>query len=127
MLRDAPMLSAAHATTRGPAPKTRRQLLAEHALGGRYTPIVGSPQRVADELQPWVRDTGIDGFNLARTVTPECFEDIVDAVVPELQNRGAYKTACTPGTLRHKLFGQGSHLPPGHVGAGFRGDATGLR
>jgi len=45
----------------------------------------------------------LDGFILARTVTPECFIDIVDLVIPELQSRGAYKTAYAQGTLRDKL------------------------
>ncbi len=112
--------SAVKTVTGGPAPKTRRQLLEEFALGGRYTPIVGSPARVADELQRWMDSTGIDGFNLARTVTPECFEDIVHFIVPELQHRGVYKTAYRPGTLRDKLFAQGPHLPARHPGAAFR-------
>jgi alkanesulfonate monooxygenase SsuD/methylene tetrahydromethanopterin reductase-like flavin-dependent oxidoreductase (luciferase family) len=114
------MQSAVKAVTAGAAPKTRRQLLADMALGGRYAPIVGSPQRVADELQGWVRDTGIDGFNLTRTVTPECFEDFVALVVPELQGRGAYRTAYAEGTLRHKLFGQGARLPARHPAAAAR-------
>ena len=114
------MHSAVKAATGGPAPKTKRQLLADMALGGRYALVVGSPSRVADELQAWVRDTGIDGFNLARTVTPECFEDIVELVVPELQNRGAYKTAYVEGTLREKLFGCGPRLPVRHAAARYR-------
>ncbi len=112
--------SAVSTVTAGPSPKTGRQLLEEMALGGRYALIVGSPQRVADELVAWARDTGIDGFNLARTVTPECHEDFVDLVVPALQERGAYKTAYAPGTLREKLFGEGARLPPRHAAAKFR-------
>jgi len=112
--------SAVKAATGGPAPKTRRQLLEEMAIGGRYGLIVGSPARVADELLAWRRDTGIDGFNLARTVTPECFEDVVDRIVPELQQRGAYKTAYADGTLREKLFGEGPRLPARHPGAAWR-------
>ncbi|HEY9068070.1 MAG TPA: LLM class flavin-dependent oxidoreductase [Burkholderiaceae bacterium] len=108
------MHSAVKTVTAGPAPKTKRELLAGMALGGRYPLIVGSPQTVADELQAWVRDTDIDGFNLARTVTPECFQDIVELVVPELQARGVYKREYAAGTLRDKLFGQGPRLPPRH-------------
>ena len=62
---------------------------------------------MADELESWVAETGIDGFNLARTVTPECYEDFIDLVIPELQSRGSYKTAYADGTLREKLFGAG--------------------
>ncbi|MBL8301445.1 MAG: LLM class flavin-dependent oxidoreductase [Ideonella sp.] len=114
------MQSAVKVVTAGPKPQTRRELLAQMGLGGRYTPIVGSPQTVADELVGWAEDTGIDGFNLARTVVPECFEDFVDLVVPELQQRGVFKTAYAEGTLRDKLFGRGPHLPAHHVGARSR-------
>jgi alkanesulfonate monooxygenase SsuD/methylene tetrahydromethanopterin reductase-like flavin-dependent oxidoreductase (luciferase family) len=112
--------SAVRAVTGGAVAKTPRELLAQMVLGGRYALLVGSAQRVADEMQAWVRDTDIDGFNLARTVTPECFEDIVQWIVPELQSRGAYPTAYAPGTWRDKLFGRGPLLPRQHAGAAFR-------
>ena len=44
----------------------------------------------------------------------------VDFVVPELQDRGRYKTAYAEGSLRHKLFGQGDRLPARHAAAQFR-------
>ncbi|WP_310630117.1 MULTISPECIES: LLM class flavin-dependent oxidoreductase [unclassified Paraburkholderia] len=99
---------------------TRRSLLEMFELGGRYPAIVGSASQVADELQAWVEEAGVDGFNLSRTVVPESYEDFVDLIVPELQNRGLYKTAYEPGSLRHKLFGEGDTLPERHTGAGFR-------
>ncbi|MCY1389194.1 Dimethyl-sulfide monooxygenase [compost metagenome] len=98
---------------------TRRQLLEQHALGGRYILLVGSPTQVADELLAWVDETGLDGFNLTRIVTPESYADFIDLVVPELQARGAYKTAYAEGTLRQKLFGAGDRLPDSHPGARF--------
>lgn len=99
---------------------TKRKLLKQLELGGRYATIVGSPQTIADELQGWVEDAGIDGFNLTRTVTPESFEDFVNLVIPELQTRGIYKRDYADGTLREKLFNAGATLPSHHVGAGFR-------
>jgi alkanesulfonate monooxygenase SsuD/methylene tetrahydromethanopterin reductase-like flavin-dependent oxidoreductase (luciferase family) len=102
---------------------TRRKMLEMFALGSRYPVFVGDAAQVADEMQAWVAETGIDGFNLTRTVVPECHEAFVDLVVPELQNRGAYKTAYTEGTLRHKLHGEGARLPPRHAAAGFRRNA----
>jgi FMN-dependent oxidoreductase (nitrilotriacetate monooxygenase family) len=99
---------------------TRRRLLDLFVLGGRYPPIVGDAAQVADELASWIEDTGIDGFNLARTVVPESYEDFIDLVVPELQDRGLYKTAYAEGTLRHKLFGQGGRLPDRHAAFPFR-------
>ncbi|PVZ20483.1 MULTISPECIES: LLM class flavin-dependent oxidoreductase [unclassified Pseudomonas] len=95
---------------------TVRRLLDQTALGGRYPALVGSAVQVADGLQAWVEETGIDGFNLARTVTPESYADFIEHVVPELQNRGLFKTEYAQGSLRHKLFGAGPRLPAGHVG-----------
>ncbi|MBD9665447.1 LLM class flavin-dependent oxidoreductase [Variovorax sp. VRV01] len=99
---------------------TRRKLLDLFELGGRYPAIVGDASQVADELQSWIDETGVDGFNLSRTVVPESYEDFVDLVVPELQNRGVYKTAYAEGSLRHKLFDAGDRLPARHAAAQFR-------
>ncbi len=104
---------------------TRRRLLDQHALGGRYITLVGSPEQVADELESWIAETGLDGFNLARTVTPESYVDFIDLVIPELQRRGSYKTAYDSGSLREKLFPAGTaHLPADHIGARYRHAAT---
>lgn len=99
---------------------TRRKLLELFEMGGRYPAIVGDAQAVADELQSWVTETGVDGFNLSRTVTPESYEDFADIVIPELQSRGAYKTSYAEGSLRHKLFGEGDRLPQRHAASAFR-------
>ncbi|EIK98435.1 putative monooxygenase [Pseudomonas sp. M47T1] len=103
---------------------TRRKLLDQHALGGRYITLVGSPEQVADELIGWLDETGLDGFNLARTVTPESYVDFIDLVVPELQRRGRYKTAYEEGTLREKLFEQGARLPQNHIAREFKTSAA---
>ncbi|PYD73386.1 LLM class flavin-dependent oxidoreductase [Novacetimonas hansenii] len=90
--------------------------LARHAaIGGMGPTIVGSPAEIADQMEAWVAQTGIDGFNLAYAVAPETFEDIVDLVIPELQRRGRYRTAYPPGTLRQKLFGRGDRLGAEHA------------
>ncbi|WP_085702748.1 LLM class flavin-dependent oxidoreductase [Pseudomonas sp. B15(2017)] len=99
---------------------TRRKLLDQHALGGRYITVVGSPQQVADELESWIAETGLDGFNLTRIVTPESYVDFIDLVIPELQRRGSYKTAYDTGSLREKLFHGEAHLPQQHTGAHYR-------
>jgi len=99
---------------------TRRRMLEMFALGSRYPVISGDASQVADQLQRWIAETGVDGFNLARTVVPECHEAFVDLVVPELQDRGVYKTGYAEGTLRCKLHGDGDRLPARHAAAAFR-------
>lgn len=95
---------------------TKRDLLRQLALGGRYPVVTGTPVAVADELQRWITEGEIDGFNLSRIVSPGSYEDFADLVVPELQSRGAYKTHYAEGTLRNRLFGAGDRLPARHAG-----------
>ncbi len=99
---------------------TPRMLLAQSVLGSRQPPIVGDPVQVADALAGWMQAADVDGFNLSRTVMPECLESFIDLVVPVLQERGLYKTAHAPGTYREKLFGAGRLLPEGHPAASHR-------
>jgi FMN-dependent oxidoreductase (nitrilotriacetate monooxygenase family) len=104
-------------TVRSGTEWTLRKLMQMMVLGSRQAPIVGSPSRVADELLAWVSEADVDGFNLSRTVIPECVEDFVALVVPELQTRGVMKRAYAPGTLREKLFGGAARLPASHPAA----------
>jgi len=89
-------------------------------IGGFGPLLVGSTETVADELQSWVEETDVDGFNLAYAVTHETFADVVNLLVPELQKRGVYKQDYQPGTLREKLFGLGNRLTHPHPGASYR-------
>jgi alkanesulfonate monooxygenase len=94
--------------------------VAEHvSIGGIGPVIAGSPATVADQLEQWIDDTGVDGFNMAFAVRPETFVDIVDMLVPELQRRGRYKTEYAKGPLREKLFGR-PRLGQQHPGAMYR-------
>jgi FMN-dependent oxidoreductase (nitrilotriacetate monooxygenase family) len=100
-------------TVADPKRKWTMEEIAEFVgIGGMGAIVVGSPESVADQLEGWVRDTDVDGFNLAYAVTPESFSDFVDLVVPELQRRGVYKRDYAPGTLREKLYGPRRMLLP---------------
>ncbi|GAB3572947.1 LLM class flavin-dependent oxidoreductase [Leifsonia lichenia] len=90
------------------------------AIGGLGPFIVGSGSEIAYQLQEWVEDTDVDGFNLAYAITPGTFEDVVEFVIPELRKRGAYPEEYVEGSLRHKLHGAGDRLPENHRGAGYR-------
>jgi long-chain alkane monooxygenase len=98
---------------------TKRQLTERFVLGSRQLPITGDPQQVADALLAWVTEGDVDGFNLSRTVVPECLDDFIDLVVPVLQERGVYKGDYTRGTYREKLFGSARLAAP-HPAAEFR-------
>jgi long-chain alkane monooxygenase len=100
---------------------TLREAMDAKALSGTNIPLIGSPEEVAEELIGWVDETDLDGFNIARTVNHEGLERFVDLVVPQLQERGRYKTAYADGTFRDKLFGNGPRIPADHPAAKNRG------
>ena len=99
---------------------TPNDLKAQHQLGGRYPLIVGSGETIAEKLIQLIDETGIDGFNLTRTVAPESHHDFIRFVIPELQQRGRFKTKYENGSLRNKIFKQGDHLTQQHPAADFR-------
>ncbi|WP_313713929.1 LLM class flavin-dependent oxidoreductase [Pseudomonas sp.] len=128
VLREVPseaIQSAVEAFTRAdPARTWTTAEIADYcAIGGDGPVLVGSARTVADQLQEWVEETGVDGFNLASVVAPETFEAVVDLLVPELQARGVFKRAYQPGTLRNKLFGRGDRLGGSHPVAALRREA----
>jgi FMN-dependent oxidoreductase, nitrilotriacetate monooxygenase family len=93
--------------------------------GFRGLTVVGSPTEVADQIQAWVEETDVDGFNLEPYVTPGSYVDFIELVVPILQERGLFKKEYAPGTFREKLFGQGRpRLPGHHPGSRYRNPDT---
>jgi alkanesulfonate monooxygenase SsuD/methylene tetrahydromethanopterin reductase-like flavin-dependent oxidoreductase (luciferase family) len=64
---------------------------------------VGTPAGLADRFAHFVRAGAIDGFNVSPYLTPDGLDDIVDRLVPELQDRGVYRERYTGTTLREHL------------------------
>ena len=81
--------------------------IAEYAgIGGDGPVIVGSPATVADTLQEWQADTGLDGFNLASSIThPGHVPRRRRPAHPELQRRGVYTTGIRRELPRNSLVG----------------------
>jgi alkanesulfonate monooxygenase SsuD/methylene tetrahydromethanopterin reductase-like flavin-dependent oxidoreductase (luciferase family) len=67
------------------------------------TGFVGTPGQVADELARWVRGGATDGFNISPYLVPGGLDEIVEWLVPELQDRGVYRNEYTSTTLRGHL------------------------
>jgi hypothetical protein len=83
--------------------------------------VVGSGATVADELERWVDEADVDGFNLAYAVTPGTFENFAGYVVPELRARGRVQETYAAPTLRENLgTSSGPLLAADHPGAGYR-------
>ncbi|WP_434063593.1 LLM class flavin-dependent oxidoreductase [Paramicrobacterium fandaimingii] len=101
---------------------TPREVVNFVSIGAMGPVFVGSPTTVADELERWMDDADIDGFNLAYATTPGTFEEFIDLVVPELQRRGRYWHDYDEGTtLREKLYGVGQkRVRDDHPAARYR-------
>lgn len=100
---------------------TVRDLAEFVAIGGRGPVIVGSPQTVADELERWMQETDVDGFNISAAVRPADLERVARLISPELRRRGLLQDPPeTPVTLRERLGGRGPHLAEDHRGAAYR-------
>ncbi|MGW6919443.1 NtaA/DmoA family FMN-dependent monooxygenase [Kitasatospora sp. NPDC054939] len=105
-----------------------RQLVTEAT--GRQT-FIGTPRQVADAMEEFVRTGGADGFILVPHLTPDGLDDLVDRVVPLLQEKGVYRTDYSGDTLRDHLGTQGprpSRTAPDHrTTAADTGTAAGNR
>ncbi|WP_405150650.1 NtaA/DmoA family FMN-dependent monooxygenase [Nocardia salmonicida] len=65
--------------------------------------FIGTPAQVAEQIDRYVQSDAADGFILVPHLTPAGLDDFVDTVVPELQERGSFRTEYTGTTLRDHL------------------------
>ncbi|KAJ5109245.1 hypothetical protein N7456_005920 [Penicillium angulare] len=109
-------------------PKWTPRIVAEKAAIGGLGPLaIGSPGTVADEMERWIREADLDGFNIGYVTTPGTFEDLIDLLIPELRRRGLYPELPgeedEPLTAREKIFGKGQkELRSDHVGSRYNYD-----
>jgi FMN-dependent oxidoreductase (nitrilotriacetate monooxygenase family) len=66
--------------------------------------FVGTPAQVAAQLDDYVQAEASDGFILVPHLTPGGLDEFVATVIPELRDRGSYRTAYLGPTLRDHLF-----------------------
>ena len=85
---------------KGGAPVTVKEAAMIYAQGMGMPVAVGTAADIADQMEHYMDEGGADGFMLAATYTPGCFEEFADLVVPELQRRGRFRTKYTGSTLR---------------------------
>jgi alkanesulfonate monooxygenase SsuD/methylene tetrahydromethanopterin reductase-like flavin-dependent oxidoreductase (luciferase family) len=65
--------------------------------------LIGTPSQVADTLEHWFKEGAADGFHFLPSVLPEGLETITRGLVPELQQRGLFRTSYAGKTLREHL------------------------
>ncbi|MFD4401282.1 NtaA/DmoA family FMN-dependent monooxygenase [Nocardia sp. NPDC058499] len=78
--------------------------------------FVGTPAAIAAEIDRYVQADAADGFILVPHLTPAGLDEFVDRVVPELQDRGSFRTEYRGTTLREHL----GLRPPGRAGEQVR-------
>lgn len=71
-------------------------------VGRGRPPFVGTPNQIADTWARFVRTRAVDGFNLSPQLSAD-LDDVVEHLVPELQERGVYRSEYTGSTLREHL------------------------
>jgi len=86
--------------------KTLRQLVMEQVSRG-LDGMVGTPDRVADNMGMIMQEVGGDGFLITRPhttfVSRQYITDICEGLVPALQRRGLVRTEYTKSTLQETL------------------------
>jgi N-acetyl-S-(2-succino)cysteine monooxygenase len=82
---------------------TIRQFYLRYAGARGQRTVVGSPQRIADDMEEWFLNEGVDGFLIQPAYLPGGLKDFVELVVPELQRRGLFRTEYEGRTLRENL------------------------
>ena len=82
---------------------TIRQLYQRYGGARGQQTLVGTAEQIADHMEHWFLEGGVDGFLIQPAYSPGGFRDFVDLVVPELQSRGVFRTEYEGKTLRDNL------------------------
>jgi N-acetyl-S-(2-succino)cysteine monooxygenase len=88
---------------------TLRELIIAFARAGGHRILVGSVEEVADSMIEWFDQGVCDGFNLDPPSVPEGMHNMLDLLVPHLQERGYFRSEYVDGTLRDNM---GLKRPP---------------
>jgi FMN-dependent oxidoreductase (nitrilotriacetate monooxygenase family) len=80
-----------------------RELIVDLARSTGHQWMAGTPSQVADRMVDWFESKACDGFNLNAPFNPGGFALICDKLVPELQDRGYFRTEYEGTTLRENL------------------------
>ena len=118
-------------------------------VGGLGSTPVGTASQVADELERWIDEADVDGFNFVSTtflltlfpgkvfrthdffsprqayaLFPSSFQDLAELLLPELRARGLFWSdyAVPNGTYRENFYARKGQTGPldEHVAAGYR-------
>ncbi|GAA5201611.1 NtaA/DmoA family FMN-dependent monooxygenase [Microbacterium jejuense] len=67
--------------------------------------FVGTPERIAADIDRYVQERATDGFTIVGHLTPHGLDEFAERVVPLLQERGSYREAYDEGATLRDLLG----------------------
>jgi alkanesulfonate monooxygenase len=82
---------------------TIRQLYQRFAGARGHRTVVGTPSMIVDEMQAWFDGHAVDGFLIQPSTLPGGLNDFVELVIPELRERGLFRTEYEGTTLRQNM------------------------
>lgn len=82
---------------------TLRQMYQRYAGARGQRTVKGTAVQIVDEMEKWFRARAVDGFLVQPAILPTGLEDFCRLVIPELQNRGLFRTGYEGRTLRENL------------------------
>ncbi|OME80712.1 nitrilotriacetate monooxygenase [Paenibacillus sp. FSL A5-0031] len=82
---------------------TLKQLINRLAGARGHFTFTGTPLQLADVIENWFVNGAADGFNVMPQIFPSGLTQFVDKVIPELQNRGLFRTEYSGTSLREQL------------------------
>ncbi|UHQ96213.1 LLM class flavin-dependent oxidoreductase [Natrinema halophilum] len=80
-----------------------REAATKFGFGVFIPRLVGTPEQIADKLELYVDEGGLDGFLFAQVFRPGTTFDFVEKVIPILQERSRFRTEYDGNTLRAHL------------------------
>jgi alkanesulfonate monooxygenase len=82
---------------------TIRQLYQRFAGARGQRTVKGSPVQIVDQMEEWFVNRGVDGFLIQPSHLPGGLQDFIALVIPELRNRGLFRTEYEGPMLRDQL------------------------
>ncbi|MCS5735194.1 NtaA/DmoA family FMN-dependent monooxygenase [Herbiconiux daphne] len=83
--------------------------------------FIGTPTEVADNVERFVDESGVDGFLIHQFISPGSLDEFTELLVPELRERGLFGGFPASGTLRSRLRDDRADLlPADHPAAAVR-------
>ena len=82
---------------------TIKQMYQKYGAARGQRTVAGTPSQIADQMEKWFLNRAVDGYLIQPPVLPKGLDEFIELVIPELQNRGLFRTEYEGKTLRENL------------------------